>query len=364
MSGQKALDNIGPFNDIFYKMCYYNALFSVVNHLGKSVLPFLASDVYAYNYDTNKNIPNIDFKILSFKTDEQLLKESGIVEEAKEPGYDVIEDIIESISADKPVILFVDCYYESIRRDVYLKHHWPHSLLIYGYDESKQVCNVIEHKYRDSLTYDKCTLSYLDTINALNGYMTNFMLEGDDTSAEYLEVVGTEKNSMADLMRYLETFPVKARTKPYFEYSLAQGEEISISVEECMKTFKETLYNNREVVDKGLEGLKLFVENYKALANSEQFPAQTFEDLNSSTNNILTIKQVEKYKMSQLLKDRADIIGVLDEIISNWGAVRASVAKMMYSGAINANSFVFTVDKLEEICHLEQKYNEMMFSSL
>ena len=40
MCDKKLLDNITPFNELFYKSCFYNSLFSVVTHFNKDLIPF------------------------------------------------------------------------------------------------------------------------------------------------------------------------------------------------------------------------------------------------------------------------------------------------------------------------------------
>lgn len=58
----------------------------------------------------------------------------------------VVENIKEAISSRNLVIISVDCYYESIRQDMFEKEHWPHNLLIYGYNDDHATFFVLEHK--------------------------------------------------------------------------------------------------------------------------------------------------------------------------------------------------------------------------
>lgn len=59
-------------------------------------------------------------------------------------------------------MVWIDCFYETIRPDAYQKNHWGHILLVYGYDDEKETVEFLEHSYTDSFTYKRANMSYED----------------------------------------------------------------------------------------------------------------------------------------------------------------------------------------------------------
>lgn len=112
----------------------------------------------------------------------ELIRSEGIELSSKRISDTLMEDIERCISQGQPVIVWVDCYHEPHREDTYNKTHWPHSLLIYGYDRRRFVCNVVEHDGIQSLNYRCMEMSYSDIENAYYGYVDQFLaVEDHDT---------------------------------------------------------------------------------------------------------------------------------------------------------------------------------------
>ena len=76
------------------------------------------------------------------------MERMGLKYEVKRYCEDILHEILKALRSQRPVIIRVDCYYESLRKDMYLRTHWPHSLLIYGFDLEQQMFHVIEHDHR------------------------------------------------------------------------------------------------------------------------------------------------------------------------------------------------------------------------
>ena len=108
---------------------------------------------------------------MNFKTDIELLLEEGIAVKTQDLSEDIVKDLTSSISNGNPAVIWIDCYYEPIRTDMYLKEHWAHMLLVYGFNEQEQTFDILEQKNREALLYERRTISYVDIVSSYNGYL-------------------------------------------------------------------------------------------------------------------------------------------------------------------------------------------------
>lgn len=201
MCNYKILDNIEPYNDIYYKNCFYQAFFPVVNHFNKDIALFLLNDIFVYDYDKEKDGLRFDLKALSIESESKLMEEIGIVLQAKKSSS-IISDLKTSINSERPVIIPIDAYYESFRPGVYLGSHTPHNLLVYGYNEYEQTFNILEQISKDSLRCGKNTISYMDTDNCYNGYLNNFL--NDNKLPTYYEFYLDQSNPVSNHKDYYD----------------------------------------------------------------------------------------------------------------------------------------------------------------
>lgn len=147
---------VKPFNDLFFRSCYYHQLLA-----GISV------------FNVNK-----DEVLLNFFT---LIREHFELEEVDFTGYKKINNskgykirycnvnkkqLIKAINKGYPVILGIDCYYLESKKETYFKTHEPHFLLVYGYDLSNDLANIVEHDYRNDYNYTHKVVSLNNIILA------------------------------------------------------------------------------------------------------------------------------------------------------------------------------------------------------
>lgn len=174
MNNRKIIKNIEPFNDV-YISCYYSSLLPVINKFGKNILPFLLNDFVHIKYDKGKKkIIAADDKIVS---EEKLFDEQGLLTKKDAVSNDtVLDDIRYSIEKDSPVIVLIDSYFQRISCNTYLKKHSLHYLLIFGFNDQKQILRINEHAYWESKKYSLFDWEYEEFLNAYNGaklYKTN-----------------------------------------------------------------------------------------------------------------------------------------------------------------------------------------------
>lgn len=143
------IEKVKPFNDLYFRSCYYHQLLAGLKA-----------------FDTDK-----DEVLLSFFT---LIKKDFKVKEInfndrkkflKTRNYKIHlcnlnkEKIIKNLDNRYPVILGIDDFYLESKEETYLKIHEPHFLLVYGYDLDNNIFYVIEHDYRNDYNYKEKELS-------------------------------------------------------------------------------------------------------------------------------------------------------------------------------------------------------------
>ena len=116
----KEIVSINTFNDFYYKSCFYNAFFSIVNYFDKDILPILSNDVLIYHKEDNEE--NMEIKYLEIQQFINVINSVGIGVKLKFKCEDVISDIKSALCRNRFVILWIDCYYESNRKEMYLKN--------------------------------------------------------------------------------------------------------------------------------------------------------------------------------------------------------------------------------------------------
>lgn len=151
------ISGVRPFNDFFFKSCYYHQLLSGIACFGidRDVILLNAFISIQTNFNTRKEDILIEKKL------EKLLgykREHCNLTRAK---------LIRCIDKGQPVIMGVDCYYLESRSDTYQIQHMPHFILAYGYDLDKKEANVVDHQYRNSYEYQEKIIS-LDNLLLAN----------------------------------------------------------------------------------------------------------------------------------------------------------------------------------------------------
>lgn len=345
------LENIEGFNDFDYKSCFYHALFSTVTYFKKSLLPFLANDIYVYQYQ--KDIDNNSFRFYlkekNINTHRELLESMDIWVESKIINNNALNDTITALSKGRPVILLVDCYYLQLRVDKYQKEHCPHTILVYGYNEDDKTFNTVDIAYPVSKLYEKHVITYSEFTDAYQGFIDNFM-QNFETDGDEI-VIGSHYFNKAD-------FPPS-----YSEYYLNQeqaGSELSSQdeINKYLQGFIDNIVNEGGGILDGLQQLNLFIEEFEKITSDDSILKNHSDNILELLNEVVRIKVMDRYRLSKLFGTSSEIIQLAEEIAGYWSFVRAIVAKYQYSSEYQPKSFQASIDKLLKIYQAEEKiYN-------
>lgn len=328
----KIIDNIEPFNDVFYKECFFNSFFPVVRHYGKSVVPFLANDLIEYHYSNQNGKMVFEARYIPVRPVDQVALEIGIQMNTMLYTPNVVEDLAEAILDDEPALIWVDCYYESIRKDTYQKMHWPHTWLVYGVDKEKGLFHIIEHNHHEYLSYEPKTISFEDTVQCYEGYIKYFH-------------VGL---NLPSFFRFVKT-----------PQSLEHEQTYSPSD----RVFVTNMLMGKERIIKGLSHLKIFINDFRNEFEYGNCPDQ-LEKIIQSFNQVINIKVVEKYRLSQLFGDHFGQMEQLDHIIQLWNYARSTLAKMYFSESIHERTIEAVFQKLNQIPQHEKRFYEQFYNDI
>lgn len=330
--GSVLLDNIEPFNDVIYNGCFYSAFLSAIKYYNKNIFHFLINDVIIYDFNDDQQLT---IKYESINSLENLMTDALIGFNLKLKSENIVNDLKKSIFQGKPVIVNVDYYYESIRKDTFQKIHGPHSLLIYGYDDTSEVLYILEHKNSESIYYEKCELSYYDMINCYKGYLEKFI---------NLDIVKSRYNYR--LYDNSTVYPT------YFEIyeEISKPEILNCDLK---KIYKQNMYNKLDEIYNGMENLKEFVKYFENIISSKELLNLESNNLLNIMNTIINAKRIEEYRVKHLFSNNNYIKELITSILNKWIEFRCFILKYIITQKYESKTIEYLRASIIEISDLE-----------
>jgi len=325
------IDKIMPFNELFFKGCFYNALFPAIRHFGKNIELFLANDIIVYDYkNINTNEENkfhFSVKYIEKEGKAELLNQLGILCTRYNRSLNLVNDLENAINLKHPAIVWIDCYYESFRVDAYNKQHIAHTLLVYGYSREKQQFHVLEQINRNSLTYQPILISYKEMVECYEGYINNFY-KGEDTLHEFYPNTDKNNNEIAD----------------------------NQSLESIKSSFADYLRDNLNTIFTSLSNIDYFESCYTELIKDKSSLQKNAQDLCFGLNTIIDAKRVESYRISKLFDDSEAITVLIEKIIQELEIMRKIINIFAFTGKYKIDSLSNTLKNIQNIKKFEYEY--------
>ena len=318
-----AIEGIKPFNKFFYRSCIYNAIFSVIEYYGGDILQVLSNDVILYkSLDQVNMVEKVTY--IGEQSIENILETMGIRMKRIDKKDGLIESIIASIDRGNPVVVGVDCFYEPIRPEFYLKENWPHNILIYGYDHLKQEFCVMEHTGINKLDYHEQKLGYLETEYA---YQNNRM-----------------KYSEAEEGRY------------YLEF--CKMDECRIKdLKACYERYKSVFLQQEDALCSNVQILVKFIDDIQEAGQSAESLLKEGAGIAGIIDAIVEAKTAQAYLLEQLMKYNkrlSESIELQNLIIKKWKLIRNVIYKYIYTQEYNSEAFAGAMNNLRGIEHIEE----------
>ena len=313
---QKMLDGIEPYNEVFYKNCFYNALFPVIRYLGREPLAFMVEDVFKYDLSKDSKM-KLDVDFIPGRDILETFSDLEIEVNVKEQSSNIINDTIDALLNHRPVIIPVDCYYEPIREDTYQKIHWAHSLLFYGFDLDKQTFNIIEHSDINSLDYQKKEIHFSDVEKAYHGYLNYF---GEQAKWSFYDFRELNEN--------------------HTQKSLAYQTMLAHNV-----------LSNKALINDGLKMLHNFTDHFESLSNSQTEMLLNIENIIFGINNIIKWKSAERYRFGKLFEEQTPILNQIADLENKWRMIKLNLER--YKESPRPNLLVKIHKYLQEIYQID-----------
>ena len=256
-----------------------------------------------------------------------MLKENGMELKRYEVEDNVIQHIIDAIDSGKPVIVGVDCFYESIRPEFYLKENWPHNILVYGYDNASREMIVMEHTGINNLDYQEQRLSYLDL--------------------EYAYHSNRIKYSRAERGRY------------YLECSKTAGNEYA-QTDDLLGLYKENVKEHIKDIRLNIEELPRLIEYIEDNMPSDETASDNRTWIARLLDAIVEAKKAQSYLLEKLntVNDMGEHSpGILmDKILKRWKYARNALYKTIYSGEYDTELMEDALKGLNDVQKLENDF--------
>ncbi|MDR2932500.1 MAG: amino acid adenylation domain-containing protein [Oscillospiraceae bacterium] len=313
---------IEPFNDIFYKNCFYNSLFPVIRSFGLSIDPILANDLiyYAYKPDTGD--------MISYESFQDIIEVVGAMRinvHTQQVSRDIVSDTCAAIKAGSPVILWIDNYYNPAAKNLFNKAHHPHTILVMGYDEASQHFDVIDHTDIDALNYKKRTISYQDLRRAYDGFISAYGDRPGDTI-----------------------------------YAFSRDKGVPPDDGETKKMFFQNLLSNSETLTRGLESLKVFAHAFASRYTDVNDLIEDENTLMKQINSVLVSRRVELYRNERLFDAFRGPCHLMQALIELWSTLRLYLIRLCQTGKEAHNTITKLNSLLDRITGLENAYVETL----
>ncbi|MFS1512191.1 beta-ketoacyl synthase N-terminal-like domain-containing protein [Chengkuizengella sp. SCS-71B] len=329
------IEPMEPFNDLYYRSCFYNSLFPIINHFGGDIMYFLLNDMILYKYEQEET-ENFSIQYAEAKPLNQIFDQVGLLVNHRFDNSNIVEELKQCISDGKPVVIWLDAFYESIRKDTYQKQHLDHTILVYGFNEKEQQFHIIEHDRRENLTYQKCKIPFSDIEKGCKAFSEHFVNEDGTTPTHYI----FEKKSNYDFSQHIG------------------------SKELYQNIFLDSLLTHKHKIYESLEVINLFMHSFKQKTSSEAELKRNLDELIEFLNEILIAKQVEKYRFTKLFHEGSEVANRLEQVIKKWDFIRKGVVRFMYLPVYKSENFTLCYQKLTELATDEKQLFELLHVEL
>ncbi len=316
----KKENEIELFNDIFYGSCYYMTLFNLLKFYNRNIYRFLAYDTYYYD-------ASYFMRCKKEKRDMDILKAEGIDVVFRSPKEDVVDCIKKSINGNRVAVIEVDTFFESFRKDTYKLKHNPSAILIYGFNDERNIFYCVEHTITNSLSYQTLEISSEDIRLSYKGFVDNFLKDSD------LDYCFYDCYLTSDLCR--DEFDYKS---------------------ELMRNLKV----NFSLISNGIRELREILEDIFRTVTDEERLNKDISDLIDRTNKFINAKQIDAYRFKDIFLETGELMLAIDDCIRSFNILRVTLTRYRLTRKYSAMNFIKLKENLDDIYSNEKKYIEAL----
>lgn len=319
-NGDVFITEINTFNGFSFGNCFYSAIFPVVNKIFGTITPIIANTFFW--------LENIREGIrLNFKNKINLIEYLNKLDVSVivyKNVASVCNKIEKDIDKEKCVICYLDCFYLSIRKEFYLKKHFVHSILIYGYNKKEKQFLVLEHLNSNNLAYSHYKISYHELREAYN---SKFVSVSEFVQEDYYAILAYPKQNG-------------------WNVDLAKKTYLNILEEYSSDTKSKSTMSNYKCKLMELSSLN------KCISESH------LEEI----AKIVNLKKAEYYIAKEFFEMVPNILFLANEKVKIWNGILKTMIQFNYnaSGDI-VDTLIRFLEKAEEI---EEKYTREAIENL
>lgn len=304
------IKNINPFNEFFFIDCIYNSVLSIFSYMEIQELPLLINTSFQFEKSCD-NILGLNIRAKNIDRLENILTYSSVTMQKFYDYRSLTEITLESIKNSIPVVVNVDCFYESIRKDTYLKEHFDHNLLIYGMNQVDFL--VFEQSNKRILNFKRQSILIENLLSAAQGYSENFLPESE-FKCSFIRLI---KDDVPEAPTYNEFNALKDYL---YDLSYCSGNEI---LYQSMKNLKHLLLNDKinsldvnsavDTINKSINN-KAIQKKIFSKINSKLLPY--IEQTTAGWNYlILLLTKFTLYSQNDGISLKGELINAIDKII-------------------------------------------------
>lgn len=292
-------DNILPFNDCFYYNCFHSALFAVIQANHGCVLTCMASGIPRLERQTRAGNHRILYRFRFLKDYEQLLAENALHCEALPQGTKGFCLLREAVSSGAAAIVNVDGWGLSYRSDLYLRKHWPHTLLITGYSEN--TFRVIDQPTREILAFRFYDLPERQLYEAMTVFRNRQQSDPLYSGREDLLLA-------------------------------AIGRPQQIPRARVRELWAENLFREKEAILSGIAEAEASLEEFSDLLSRPEACPEQVVFLLDGLNDIVKQRRWMAYLARQIAQEGDERIQRDETLLARWELVRNAAGHIVLSG--------------------------------
>jgi hypothetical protein len=223
-------------------------------------------DNYICYCDYNKETGEYDWNGGNIVPKGELTRYSGILEKNIRKYDNFIEAVIRAIDKKVPIIAGVDVFYAAHRGAEREKKHWPHYILIYGYNRDNGTFTVLEHMYMNSSVYKEMEVEFPVILECHHSFLEYY--PEYDALIEVRKTAASPESFYTSRSQYL--YSSERRASSIENYAVMAQDIIDIlQAEYCDETVKRTLNS--------LMKAKTYSEFFAQKAEYQKRPAAVIE---------------------------------------------------------------------------------------
>lgn len=307
--GEKMIEAV-PFSEIWYKDCFYHALFSAIISFKKNYSIMQVNDFFEYRLS--------DKGILSYHQCEVLNVDVGLEKIGlKLSTYRLEENVVSFlkkwIDEGKLIILNVDrniINSENTELDVTC-----HSILVYGYKDEDFL--VMENRYVNSCLFEKKTVNQKNLNLAYHSFINKLK---------------------------------------HFKYGMYVLENIPTVRVNCDigKMMTDNIYKNLQRREKSMEYLSKFINYIEQQITTQENLNKCVDDIMKVFNDVIVNKTIEEFSIARILNDNG-YTDIFRNILEKWKLCRTLVYKYQLLKRYTEADMKKVISTLQDILVEERK---------